>query len=167
MSEALYLAPQPEKQGLIVLAALRDKMVGLAGTAADGAHPYFVTPEHTARAREILGSEPLLAPEQKVLFVKDPSEARAAGRQAMSTYLGLTNYRNNLLTLGFTEEDFEHGGSDRLVDAIVAWGDETAIMKRVEAHWANGADHVAIQPLLPSGDQGFDRRTVEALAPAR
>ena len=138
MGESLYLATPPEKQGLLVLAALRDGMLGLARDAADGAHPYFVTPEHTAIARDILGPAPLLAPEQKVLLMTDASEARAVARQAMATYLGLANYRNNLLRLGFTEEDFEHGGSDRLVDAIVAWGDETTIMKRIEAHWANG-----------------------------
>ena len=85
----------------------------------------------------------------------------------MSTYLGLQNYRNNLLTLGFEESDFEDGGSDRLMDAMVAWGDETAIMKRVEDHWNNGADHVCIQALRKDGELGFDLPTIEALAPGR
>lgn len=167
MEQALYTGPQPERQGLLVLAALGKRMLGLAGSQADGAHPYSVTPEHTARAREILGPEKFLAPEQKVLLLKEPSEARAIARKTMSTYLGLQNYRNNLLTLGFEESDFEDGGSDRLMDAMVAWGDETAIMKRVEDHWNNGADHVCIQALRKDGELGFDLPTIEALAPGR
>ena len=164
MGSAFYAGPQPEQQGLLVLAALREKMLGLAGSAADGAHPYFVTPEHTARARDIMGPEAFLAPEQKVLFIEDATEARRVARQAMATYLALPNYRNNLLTLGFEESDFEDGGSDRLVDAIVAWGDESTIVQRVEEHWANGADHVAIQMLMPSGEMGVDERAFEAFA---
>lgn len=166
MNAASYGAPRPAQQVPVILAALREKMLGLAAEVADGAHPYFVTPEHTARARAILGPDKLLAPEQKVLMVKDPSEARRLARQYMALYLGLQNYRNNLLWLGFTESDFEDGGSDRLVDAIVAWGDETAIGKRIEAHWANGADHVCIQPLRPDGQPGFDATALAALAPA-
>lgn len=167
MNAASYAAPRPDKPVPLVLAALREKMLGLAAEAADGAHPYFVTPEHTARARAILGQDKLLAPEQKVLLVRDASEARRLARQYMALYLGLQNYRNNLLWLGFEESDFEHGGSDRLVDAIVAWGDETAIGKRIEAHWANGADHVCIQPLRPDGEPGFDPEVLRALAPGR
>lgn len=165
MEAAMYAGPAPEKQGMLVLAALRQKMLGLAGTQADGAHPYFVTPEHTARAREILGPEKFLAPEQKVLLESDASTAREIARAAMEVYLGLPNYRNNLLTLGFDESDFEHGGSDRLVDAIVAWGDEDTIMKRIEAHWDNGADHVCIQALRKDRQQGFDPQAIKALAP--
>jgi len=166
MNGASYGAPLPPQSVPVILAALREKMLGLAAEIADGAHPYFVTPEHTARARAILGPDKLLAPEQKVLLVKDPSEARRLARQYMALYLGLQNYRNNLLWLGFTESDFENGGSDRLVDAIVAWGDEAAIRRRIEAHWANGADHVCIQPLRPDGEAGFDARALAALAPA-
>lgn len=167
MNGASYAAPRPAQPVPVILAALREKMLGLAAEVADGAHPYFVTPEHTARARAILGPDKLLAPEQKVLLVKDASEARRLARQYMALYLGLQNYRNNLLWLGFTESDFENGGSDRLVDAIVAWGDETAIRKRIEAHWANGADHVCIQPLRPDGQAGFDPVALDALAPGR
>lgn len=166
MNGASYGAPRPAQPVPVILAALREKMLALSGEIADGAHPYFVTPEHTARARAILGPDKLLAPEQKVLLVKDASEARRLARKAMALYLGLQNYRNNLLWLGFTESDFEDGGSDRLVDAIVAWGDETAIRKRIEAHWANGADHVCIQPLRPDGQPGFDETALAALAPA-
>ncbi|MBT4518828.1 MAG: TIGR03620 family F420-dependent LLM class oxidoreductase [Halieaceae bacterium] len=165
MDEALYLAPEPEKSGPLILAALREKMLGLAASDADGAHPYFVTPEHTARARDILGPDKLLAPEQKILLMTSPGEARAVARQHMATYMGLPNYRNNLLTLGFTEQDFDGGGSDRLVDAIVAWGDESELMKRIEAHWRSGADHVAIQCLRPDGQVGYDMDTVRAFAP--
>ena len=165
MNAAMYTAPAPAKQGIVVLAALREKMLGLAGSASDGAHPYFVTPEHTARAREIIGPGKFLAPEQKVLLIKDASEARPIARKFMAMYLGLENYRNNLLTLGFTTEDFENGGSDRLVDAIVAWGDEATIQKRLEAHWQNGADHVCIQALRPDGEPGYDPRVLQAFAP--
>ena len=165
MAGAPYNSPPLETKGLLVLAALQDRMVRLAGERTDGAHPFFVTPEHTARARAIMGPEPLLAPEQHVLLIRDASEARRVARQHMALHLGLANYRNYLLAMGYAEDDLENGGSDRLVDAIVAWGDETAIMKRVEEHWANGADHVCIQPLALDGGFGLDRKTVEALAP--
>lgn len=165
MQEAFYAGPTPSHSGLLMLAALREKMLGLAGTAADGAHPYFVTPEHTARARDILGPGKLLAPEQKIMLETSAGTARAAARQFMEPYLGMQNYRNNLLTLDFTEADFENGGSDRLVDAIVAWGDEKAIRQRIEAHQAAGADHVALQPLRPDGEMGPDERVVRAFAP--
>jgi probable F420-dependent oxidoreductase len=165
MGQSAYMGPQPEKQGLLLLAALREKMMALAGTQADGAHPYFVTPEHTARARSILGPDKFLAPEQKVLLETDAAKAREIARKAMAVYLGLPNYRNNLLTLDFTESDFDDGGSDRLVDAIVAWGDESTIMKRIEAHWDNGADHVCIQALRKDGENGFDPVAIRAFAP--
>ena len=166
MGESYYAPEPPERSGPLLLAALRDKMLGLSASCADGAHPYFVTPEHTARAREILGDDKILAPEQKVLLVKDASQAREIGRKFCNAYLGLANYRNNLMTLGFDEADFENGGSDRLVDAMVAWGDETAIMRRIEAHWQAGADHVCVQPLRPDGELGPDLNALSALAPA-
>lgn len=164
MDEAFYAGPEAPA-GLRVLAALRPRMMATAGECSDGAHPYFVTPEHTARAREILGPGPWLAPEQKVLRIREATEARRVARQHMEAYLGLHNYRANLLNLGFVEEDFEQGGSDRLVDAIVAWGDDAALQRRIEAHWAAGADHVAIQALRSDGRQGFDLDTIRALAP--
>jgi probable F420-dependent oxidoreductase len=165
MEGALYAGPQPERQGLLMLAALRKNMLGLAAEKADGAHPYFVPVEHTARAREILGPDKLLAPEQMVLLETDPAEARRIARGYMATYIGLQNYRNNLLTLGFDESDFDNGGSDRLVDAIVAWGDEEALAERVRQHWQAGADHVCIQALRKDGENGFDLETVKKLAP--
>ena len=167
MQQSYYAGPEVKQSGPLLLAALRSRMLGLSSELADGAHPYFVTPEHTARARQILGPGKLLAPEQKILTIRDASRARAVSRQVMATYLGLPNYRNNLLTLGFTEADFESGGSDRLVDAIVAWGDEKTIMSRIEAHWQAGADHVALQCLRHDGEVGYHMDTVRAFAPGR
>ncbi len=167
MEKALFMGPKPADEPPIVIAALRPKMLELAGRRARGAHPYFVPPEHTRRAREILGPGPLLLPEQKVLLETDASKARATARAAMKIYLGLPNYQNNLLWLGYAREDLEHGGSDRLVDAIVAWGDERAIERRVQEHFDAGADHVCIQPLRSDGQPGPDLRALEALAPGR
>ncbi len=162
---ALYRARQPEDEVPIVLASLRQNMLKLAGERTRGSHPYLVPPEHTARAREILGEGPWLCPEQKVLLEPDPSKARQLARAAMSIYTGLPNYQNNLKWLGFDDSDFQDGGSDRLVDAIVAWGDVPAIEARVKAHFDAGADHVCIQPLRPDGVPGQDMRVLEALAP--
>lgn len=165
MSSSVYVPALPPQRGLQVLAALRPKMLELAAQHSDGAHPYFVTPEHTARAREILGPNAVLAPEQAVLRVSDAAEARSIARAHMATYLALPNYCNNLLTLGFEASDFADGGSNRLVDAIVAWGDENTLMQRIEEHWQAGADHVAIQCLRRDGQAGFDMDTIRALAP--
>jgi probable F420-dependent oxidoreductase len=130
-----------------VLAALGPRVMRLARDRTAGAHPYLTTPEHTAQAREILGDGKLLVPEQKVVLSTDPAEARALARTALAMYLTLTNYTSNWLRLGFTEADLADGGSDRLVDALVAWGDADAIRERVAAHWEAGADQVALQIL--------------------
>ena len=167
MQGALYRAVEPTSEAPIVLAALRPAMLRLAREQARGAHPYFVTPEHTKRAREILGPGAWLAPEQKVLLDTDPARARATARATMQIYLGLPNYQNNLKWLGFDDADLADGGSDRLVDAIVAWGDEAAIAARIQAHHDAGADHVCIQPLRADGIPGPDLRVLEALAPSR
>lgn len=167
MEKALYQGPQPEKDAPIVLAALRPKMLALAAQKARGAHPYFVPPEHTARAREILGRGPWLCPEQMVLLESNPSKAREIARRNIAIYTSLPNYQNNLRELGFADADFASGGSDRLVDAIVAWGDEKAIAARIQAHHDAGADHVCIQPFRPDGKPGPDLRLLEALAPRR
>ncbi|MEV7469169.1 LLM class F420-dependent oxidoreductase [Streptomyces kronopolitis] len=141
-----------------VLAALGPKMLELARDRTAGAHPYFVTPEHTARAREILGAGPLLAPEQAVLLESDPATARALARAHHTRfYLQLPNYTGNLRRLGFADEDFADGGSDRLVDAIVAWGDVDAVRRRVQEHHDAGADHVALQPLAADGGLGIEQ----------
>ncbi|WP_217166798.1 LLM class F420-dependent oxidoreductase [Streptomyces sp. AC512_CC834] len=133
------------RSGHRVLAALGPKMLDLSRDRAAGAIPYLVTPEHTAQARERLGEGPLLAPEFKVVLDADPSRARATARAYLARYLELPNYTKNFLNLGFTEADVTGGGSDRLIDAVFAWGDETTIRARIDAFHAAGADHVALQ----------------------
>jgi probable F420-dependent oxidoreductase len=130
-----------------MLAALGPKVLRLARDRTAGAHPYLTTPEHTAQAREILGAGKLLVPEQKVILSTDPAEARTLARQKIGFYFDLPNYTNNWLRLGFTEADLANRGSDELIDALVAWGDETAIRERVQAHLEAGADQVALQVL--------------------
>jgi probable F420-dependent oxidoreductase len=137
--------PLPEERRL--LAALGPKMLDLAGTRSAGAHPYFVGVQHTRVARERLGAGPLLAVEQAVVLEPDANAARAAAREHMALYLTLPNYVNNLLRTGFTAEDLQDGGSDRLVDGIVAWGTEEAVAHRVAEHREAGADHVCLQVL--------------------
>jgi probable F420-dependent oxidoreductase len=166
MRGALFRAAGPTHEPPIVLAALRPAMLRLARDHAGGAHPYFVPPEHTAKARAILGPDRWLAPEQMVLLETDPTTARTVARANMQIYLGLPNYQNNLRWLGFEERDWSDGGSDRLVDAIVAWGDANAIRGRIRAHHDAGADHVCIQPLRPDGQPGPDLHALEALASA-
>ncbi len=143
--DQLDAAGQPP--GGRVLAALRRRMLELARDRAAGSHPYFVPPEHSAAARPILGPDRLLAPEQAVLLETDPTAAREVARRFCQLYLQLPNYSNNLRALGYSEEDLQPPGSDRLIDAIVAWGDEAAIAARVQAHLDAGADHVCIQVL--------------------
>jgi probable F420-dependent oxidoreductase len=167
MGKALYQGPEAGEEAPVVLAALRPKMLRLAAQETRGAHPYFVPPEHTARAREILGKGPILAPEQMVLLETDARRAREIARGHMRTYLGLPNYRNSLRWIGFDDADLADGGSDRLVDAIVAWGDEKSIADRIQAHRDAGADHVCIQPFRPDGTRGPDLHILEALAPAK
>jgi probable F420-dependent oxidoreductase len=162
--DGLDAANQPLPRERRVLAALGPKMLELARDRTAGAHPYNVTPAHTSIAREALGAEALVATELAVALTTDASVARAAGRQHLSIYLDLPNYTNNLLRLGFTDADFADGGSDRLVDALVAWGDEQAIAARVQEHRDAGADHVCIQVVNegPEAPQAQWR----ALAPA-
>ncbi|MEU3709544.1 TIGR03620 family F420-dependent LLM class oxidoreductase [Streptomyces catenulae] len=166
MDGAAYEGPAPAAEPGRVLAALGPKMLELARDRASGAHPYFVPVAHTARAREVLGDGPLLAPEQAVLLESDPATARALAREHhVSRYLTLSNYVGNLRRFGFDDEDFAGGGSDRLVDALVAWGDVDAIRRRVRDHLDAGADHVAVQPLTAEAtDAGLGQLT--ELAPA-
>lgn len=147
MDKALFMAVGPEHDPGRLLAALGPRMLELAATRANGAHPYFTTPEHTRIARETMGPDALLAPEQMVVLETDPVEARRIARAGMKIYLGLPNYFNNLVRLGFDESDRADGGSDRLVDAIVAWGTEEQIAARVAEHHHAGADHVCVQVL--------------------
>jgi probable F420-dependent oxidoreductase len=145
--DGLDAAAPPLPASERVLAALGPKMLELARDRAGGAHPYLANPDHTARARAVLGTGPLLAPEQPVVLETDPTAARQIARAHLATYLGLPNYVNNLLRLGLTDDDVAGGGSDRLVDSIVAWGDEDTIARRVQAHRDAGADHVCVQVL--------------------
>jgi probable F420-dependent oxidoreductase len=164
MDNVIYVAPRPADPPRRVLAALGPKMLQLAAAKALGAHPYFVPVEHTAYAREHLGDGPMLCPEQAVVLSTDPDEARAAARLHMATYLTLPNYTNNLRRLGWGDDDLGGGGSDKLVDAIVAWGDEQAIADRVQAHLDAGADHVCVQ-VLDSNAAALPLPQWRALAP--
>ena len=167
MRRASYAAPRPAEAPKTVIAALGPGMLALAGSHTDGAHPYLVSPEHTKEARHILGPDRLLCPEQTVLAETDPGRARRIGRAWLGRYLEMTNYRNNLLRLGFGTPDFAGGGSDRLVDAMIAWGDAAVIRGRIDEHWAAGADHVCIQALNPDEATPAlpDERLLAALAP--
>jgi probable F420-dependent oxidoreductase len=147
MDKAMFMAKGPETDPGRVLAALGPKMLELSATRANGAHPYFTTPDHTKLARDTMGPDALLAPEQMVVFSTDKDEARAIARGGMKIYLGLPNYTNNLARSGFDESDWTNGGSDRLVDAIVAWGSDEQIKARLDEHHAAGADHVCVQVL--------------------
>ena len=151
MDNGLFTAAPASIPPRKVLAALGPKMLELAAERTQGAHPYFIPVEHTAFAREVMGDRGWLCPEQAVVLETDPGRAREIARAHMAMYLTLPNYTNNLKRFGFTDADLADGGSDRLVDAIVAWGDEAAIAERVAAHHAAGADHVCIQVLPPDG----------------
>ena len=165
MRAAPYGAPEPPERPLTILAALGPRMLALSGSDADGAHPYNVTPEHTGEARRILGPGKLLCPEVWVLLESDPATARALARQALANYMRLDNYVNNWRRLGFGDDDFAGGGSDRFIDANVAWGGEAAIRKRIAEHWEAGADHVCIQSISPDGSRRPDDKVLALLAP--
>ena len=164
MDKAVGIAPSLDEPPPTVLAALGPQMTALGGRRTNGVFPYNVTPEHTARARAIIGPDKWLCVEQKVLLVTDPSKAREVSRQAMAFYLPLTNYRNNWKRLGFSDEDLAGGGNDRFLDAMVAWGNEAAIRQRVQAHFDAGASHVCIHPLNPDGQPLPDLNVLNALA---
>ncbi len=165
MKSAAYNAPAPPAEVPVLLAANNPRMLTLAGSDSHGTLTYFITPEHTARAREIVGSRRWVCAEQAVMLERNPSKARDAARAYMKLYLKIPAYLKNLRTLGFDDTDFGGGGSNRLVDAIVAWGDEAAVRDRIEAHYEAGATHVCILPLSPDGGLTPDLRALEALAP--
>jgi probable F420-dependent oxidoreductase len=145
MAAAQYAGPEPEAAVPLVLAALGPRMLELAAERADGAHPYFVPVEHTPIARERLGPEPCLAVEVTAVLATDPDRARRIGRGFARHYLALPNYANNLRRLGWSDDDIANDGSDRLIDAVIAWGDVDAIVARAKAHLDAGADHVCVQ----------------------
>jgi len=166
MKSALYRAPEPMERVPVVLAALHPKMLALCAAEADGTHTYFVPPEHTAMARAAVGPKAMICVEQAVVLDTDAAKARATAREYMKTYVPrLPNYTNALKALGWADKEFENGCSDRLVDAIVAWGTETQIRGRVEAHLKAGASHVCIQPLNTANALMPDERALQALAP--
>jgi probable F420-dependent oxidoreductase len=131
----------------LVIAALGPKVLELSARRSAGAHPYLTTPEHTGQARNLMGPTVFLAPEHKVVLETDADEARDVGRQTVEFYLDLSNYVNNWKRLGFTEDDVTKPGSDKLIDAVVAYGTAEEIAARLNEHLDAGADHVAIQVL--------------------
>jgi probable F420-dependent oxidoreductase len=145
MAAASYAGPEPGEPVPLVLAALGPRMLEIAAARADGAHPYFVPVDHTPEARRALGPEPCLAVEQTAVLSTDAEAARRIGRAFAKHYLALPNYANNLRRLGWSDSDIANEGSDRLIDAVIAWGDVDAIVARVRAHLDAGADHVCVQ----------------------
>lgn len=165
MDDALFLAAAPPTEPQRVLAALGPKMLELARDRAGGAHSYFVPVEHTEVARAVLGPDRLLCVEQAIALETDPARAREIARKHTQLYLGLPNYTNNLRRLGWGDDDLSIPGSDRLVDTIVAWGDEAAIADRVRDQFAAGASHVCVQ-VLTDPEYGDCFEQWRRLAPA-
>ena len=165
MSQGDYPSVAPAAPPPVVLAALGPRMQALAAAETRGAYPCNVTPEWTAAARSRMGPDAWLCIDQKVLLERDPIRAREIARACLALYLEAPHQRRNWLTMGFDEGDFSGGGSDRLVDALVAWGDEGAIRRRIDEHFAAGATHVAIQPVEAPGTRWPNETLLEALAP--
>ncbi len=163
--DALDAAPVPLAVEDRALAALGPKMLELAATRTAGVHPYLVTPEHTQLARQAVGPDGLVATEQGVVLETDPDRARAIARTNLANYFLLPNYTNNWKRLGFTDDEISHGGSDRLIDALVAWGDEATIAARVSEHRDAGASHVCVQVLTES-PRAVPLEQLRILAPA-
>ncbi|MFT5202049.1 MAG: putative F420-dependent oxidoreductase [Candidatus Aldehydirespiratoraceae bacterium] len=164
MNGSMYMSVPPAEEPLVVLAALGPKMLAMAAEKTAGAHPYWSTPEHTAQAREIMGPDALLCVEQKCVLTTDVEVAHEATRTQLSMYADLPNYRNNWLRLGFTEEEIEDR-VPRFLDAVMAWGDESAIADRIQAHYDAGASHVCIQPVNTQDRSQPDWTLLEALSP--
>jgi probable F420-dependent oxidoreductase len=161
-----YGGPKPAEKPTTVIAALGPRMLELARSHADGAHPFATTPEHTAMARGILGKDKLLLVEQKIMLETDADQARAVGRGLVAGLAGIPNYRNSMLRMGFAEDELGPEVSDRAADALLAWGDEAAIRRRIQAHWDAGADQVAVQ-VMPRGGgllTADDERVLASLA---
>jgi probable F420-dependent oxidoreductase len=166
LKSSIYRSVGPKEEVPIVIAALHPKMLALAAAETNGTHPYFVPPEHTAKVRSQVGPNSWICVEQTVVLESDSTRARAAARRFMNNYVPrLPNYTNNLRALGWTDAEFANGCSDRLVDAIVAWGGENRIRERIEMHFKAGATHVCLQAIRADGEPGPDLRAVGALAP--
>jgi probable F420-dependent oxidoreductase len=165
MKSAPYVAPAPHHQPPIVLAGMMPKMLQLAATATQGTLTYFTTTEQVKRTREVLGPKPWLCAVQLVIVETDVAKARATARRYMATYMAIEHYLYRLRRLGFTDADFANGCSDRLVDAVVAWGSEDNIRQRIADQFKAGATHVSILPIDPNGGRTPDARALEAFAP--
>lgn len=163
MDDAPFDGHPPEKPAPRLLAALGPRMTALAGELSDGVHPFLSTPHHTSMARRIVGPAKFIGVEQAVLMSSDADSARATARAHLGRFLAWPNYRRHLERIGFDEGDLTGGGSDRLVDALYAWGDEAAIRVRIREHLEAGADHVCLQAIPAAEDEAS---TLRALAPA-
>jgi probable F420-dependent oxidoreductase len=164
-----YMAPGPKTEPPVVLAGILPKMVELAAAETNGTHTYFVPPEHTARLRLAIGPNKWICAEQAVMLETDPKRAREAARKYMSFYLRLpgSSYAKNLRTFGFGDIDFAGDFSDRLVDAVVAWGSVDELRARIDAHRKAGATHVCVLPLRADGVLTPDESALQALAPGK
>ena len=165
MRASRYASVPPKQTPPVVLAALGPRMMELAARETQGSHPCNVTPEYTAQARALMGPEAWLCVEQKVVLTDSATTAREIARAGLAIYLDVPHQRRNWTRLGFGDTDYLDGGSDRLIDALVAWGDESAIRQRVSEHLDAGATHVCIQPLLPAGERVPSQELLESLAP--
>ena len=165
MRAAPYVGPAPQPEPPIVLAGMMPKMLALAAAETRGTHTYFTTTEQIAHTRQALGPEPWLCAELGVMLETDATTARRAARNYMHTYLTIDHYVQRLRAVGFGDADFADGGSDRLVDALIAWGDAERIRQRIDAYYQAGASHVCLLPLSPEGGMNPHQRALEALAP--
>lgn len=165
MQAAPWWGPELDGDPPVVLAALGPLMLRLAAERTRGAHPFFAPPQNTARSRRLLGPEPWLCPEQKLVLESDPAKARERARMAMAGPLGMPNYRRNLIRAGFEEHELDRGGNDRVVDAVVGWGELDDLVQRVQEHLDAGATHVCVQPLSRDDPTRPDLRMLELLAP--
>jgi probable F420-dependent oxidoreductase len=170
MKSAPYSAPRPAADPPIILAALLPKMLQLAASETRGTFPVYITPEQTARIRATLGPDKWICVQQVVMLEARADKARGAARAIIAFYLGLPNYLQSLRKQGFDDSDFAEGGSDRLIDAMIAWGDETKLRARIDAHYQAGATHVAITCVRSEGTPRErplpDARALAALAPS-
>jgi len=166
LKSSIFRGSPPKQEVPIVIAALHPKMLELAARETRGTHPYFVPPEHTAKVRAQIGAAPWICVEQTIVLESDPVKARAAARRFMTNYVPrLPNYTDNLRALGWEDAEFADNCSDRLVDAIVAWGNENKIRERIDAHFKAGATHVCLQAIRADGQPGPDTGALEVLGP--
>lgn len=165
MKSAPYKAPTPKIEPPVVLAGLRPRMLRLAASESDGVITALTPPSMVARMREVLGPSKLLLAQQMVMLETDAEKARSAIREFMRFYMNAPPYRRHFIDLGFNDDDMKGGGSDRLLDAIIAWGNEGVLRERIEAHQQAGADHVYLIPLGAERGRLPEMRVVKALAP--